>query len=158
MIRPIHCVAAALALLGAARAEAYCVYNELKDREVVVEQERHPDDLRNDRRFRGSIAPGASKCCQFHELDCNPGGRNNSVVKLLVLVPGTPSYECAPPGPDQMLKVTGTGTLRVQPNPNKKSANPYIVRIATADKDMTGPAGVACFEPTIPEAKPKGKK
>jgi hypothetical protein len=35
------------------------------------------------------------------QLDCNPSGRTNSVVKLLVLIPGTPDYECTPPGPDE---------------------------------------------------------
>ena len=142
----------------AAEARAYCVYNELKDRDVRVEQEEHPDALRNDRRMMATIKPGARQCCQFHQLDCNPGGRNNSVVKLLVQIPGTPEYECTPPGPDPMLKVTGSGTIRIQSNP-RKSANPYIVRIGTLDKDLTGPAGVACREPrAIQVSPPKGKK
>ena len=133
-------------MLGAAQARAYCIHNQLKDRDVSVEQDTHPDALRNDRRMRVTLKPGESKCCQFHELDCNPEGRNNSVVKLLVQIPGTPEYECTPPGPDPLLKVTGSGSIRIQPNP-RKSANPYIVRIATLDKDLTGPSGVPCHFP-----------
>ena len=146
-------------ICAAAEARAYCVHNELKDRDVRAEQEEHPDALRNDRRMLVTLKPGESKCCQFHELDCNPLGRNNSVVKLEVSVPGTPSYECSPPGPDRAVKVTGAGTIRIQPNPNKKSANPYIVRIGTLDKDLTGPAGVPCQEPRPKQVfPPKGKR
>jgi hypothetical protein len=145
-------------MLGAAQARAYCIHNQLKDRDVSVEQETHPDALRDDRRMRVTLKPGESKCCQFHELDCNPGGRSNSVVKLLVQIPGTPEYECTPPGPDPLLKVTGSGSIRIQPNP-RKSANPYIVRIATLDKDLTGPSGVPCQEPQSKQVSPpKGKK
>jgi hypothetical protein len=145
-------------MLGAAQASAYCIHNQLKDRDVSVEQETHPDALRDDRRMRVTLKPGESKCCQFHELDCNPGGRSNSVVKLFVQIPGTPEYECAPPGPDPLLKVTGSGSIRIQPNP-RKSANPYIVRIATLDKDLTGPSGVPCQEPKSKQVSPpKGKK
>ena len=132
-------------MLAAAEARAYCIHNELKDRDVRVEQEEHTDALRNDRRLRVTLKPGENKCCQYNE-----------VVKLLVLVPGAPEYECTPPGPDPLLKLTGSGTLRIQPNP-RKSANPYIVRIATMDKDMTGPAGIACQEPKA-VSPPKGKK
>ena len=145
-------------MLGAAQARAYCIHNELKDRDVSVEQETHPDALRDERRMRATLKPGESKCCQFHELDCNPEGRSNSVVKLLVRIPGAPEYECTPPGPDPLLKVTGSGSIRIQPNP-RKSANPYIVRIATLDKDLTGPSGVPCQEPKSKQVSPpKGKK
>ena len=145
-------------MLGAAQARAYCIHNQLKDRDVSVEQETHPDALRDERRMRATLKPGESKCCQFHELDCNPGGRSNSVVKLLVQIPGTPEYECTPPGPDPLLKVTGSGSIRIQPNP-RKSANPYIVRIGTLDKDLTGPSGVPCQEPKSKQVSPpKGKK
>ena len=145
-------------MLGAAQARAYCIHNQLKDRDVSVEQDTHPDALRDDRRMRVTLKPGESKCCQFHELDCNPEGRSNSVVKLLVQIPGTPEYECTPPGPDPLLKVTGSGSIRIQPNP-RKSANPYIVRIATLDKDLTGPSGVPCQEPKSKQVSPpKGKK
>ena len=150
----IKAIAIAGALLAAAHAHAYCIYNELNDREVKIEQETHPDPLRDDRRFRGTIPPGGSKCCKFHELDCNPFGRNNSVVNVAVWIPGEPVYECSfPPGTQSNVKVTGAGTIRIQRNPNPKSANPYIVRIRAHDKDLTGPRGVPCSE-----SKPKGKK
>jgi hypothetical protein len=156
----IRSIAIAAALLASTHAQAYCVYNELKDREVLVDQEMHPDPLRDDRRFRGTIAAGASKCCNFHELDCNPGGRANSLVNLGITLPGEPVYECAfPPGTLSNAKVTGAGTIRIQHNPNAKSANPYIIRIRTADKDLTGPRGVPCTEPKPKAAPPaKGKK
>jgi hypothetical protein len=148
----------AILMMGIPEARAYCVHNDLKDKDVRVEQEEHPDALRNDRRMRVTLKPGESKCCQSHELDCNPQGRTNSVVKLELVVPGTPSYECSPPGPDRAIKVTGTGAVHIQPNPNTKSANPYIVRIRTLDKDLTGPAGIACQEPKAKQVfPPKGK-
>ena len=143
-----------LALFASSEARAYCIHNQLTDRDVKVEQGRHPDALRDDRRTRITLKPGASKCCKFHELDCNPLGRNNSVVNLAITVPGEPPHECSfPPGANPSVKVTGAGTIRILPNPNTKSANPYIVRIATHDKDLTGPRGVPCAE-----HKPKGKK
>lgn len=145
---------AAVALTFAAQAQAYCVHNELRDRELRIEQQEHPDPLRNDRRMKLTLAPGASKCCDFHQLDCNPGGRNNSVVQLAVSIAGDPVYECSvPPGSISNVKVTGAGTIRVQNNPKKQSANPYIIRIRTHDKDLTGPSGVPCAEPKL-----KGRK
>jgi hypothetical protein len=153
-------IAAAALLAAASQAQAYCVFNELKDRTVVVDQETHPDALRDERRFRGSIAPGASKCCKWQELDCNPLGRENSLVKLGITVAGEPTYECSvPEGTVSDVKVTGAGTIRIQHNPNAKSAYPYIVRIRAKDKDLTGPRGVACTEPKPrQDAAPKGKK
>ena len=144
----------ALAALGAAvSAQAYCVQNELRDRSVVVEQEPNSDPLRRDRIFRHTLAPGEKQCCRFHDLDCNPGGRQNSVLNLSVRIPGAPEYVCGfPVGAEPYVKVTGGGTLRIVPNPRRKSATPYVVRIRTHDrKDLTGPRGLACPEP------PKGK-
>jgi hypothetical protein len=134
-------------------ANAYCIYNQLGDRSLVVEQEPHPDKLRDERRLKATIPPGASHCCPFHNLDCNPRGRNNSVVNLSVTIPGDPPYACGfPEGAAPNVKVTGGGTLRVQKNPRSKSAYPYIVRIYTHDrKDLTGPRGLVC--PAKPERK-----
>ena len=147
-----------LALFASTQAHAYCIHNQLADRDVRVEQEEHPSALRNDRRLQVTLKPGESKCCAFHQLDCNPGGRDNSVVNLEITVPGEPEYECAfPPVIGATAKVTGTGTIRVMPNPNRKSANPYIVRIRAHDKDLTGPKGVPCAEPKQ-KSKPKGSK
>ena len=71
-----------LALAVALPAQAYCVYNQLSTRDVVVSQETTPDPLREPRRFLHRIKPGEHRCCAFHNLDCNPGGRQNSVVVL----------------------------------------------------------------------------
>jgi len=142
-----------LLLAVAPAAHAYCIYNELKGRDVRVEQEEHPDELRNDRRMRVTIPPGGKQCCEFHQLDCNPLGRENSVVGLGIQVGGEPEYQCGVADRKQTLvKVTGAGTIRVQPNP-RQSSNPYITRVFTREgKDLTGPAGLACVE-----SKPKGK-
>jgi hypothetical protein len=142
-----------LLTMSAFDANAYCIYNQLSDRSLVVEQEPHPDKLRDERRLKATIPPGSSHCCAFHNLDCNPRGRNNSVLNLAVTIPGDPAYACGfPEGAAPNVKVTGGGTLRVQKNPRSRSAYPYIVRIYTHDrKDLTGPRGLAC--PAKPERK-----
>jgi len=146
-------VAAGLAALACAEAHAYCIANELRDRSVRVEQEEHPDKLRNDRRLSAVLHPGERRCCRFHDLDCNPEGRNESVVNLAVRIEGEPVYECGfPQGSEPNVKVTGDGTVRILRNPRTKSAFPYIVRVRTRDHDLTGPRGVVC-----PQAKTKGK-
>lgn len=143
-----------LAAAAAPAAHAYCVVNDLKARDVVVEQAEHPDPIRHDRRFQHTLKPGQRQCCDFHSLDCNPGGRNASVVNLAISIPGEPAYECRLPesGPPT-VKVTGAGTLTITNTTRAKSAYPFIVRIRANDgKDLTGPRGIACLE-----AKPKGK-
>jgi hypothetical protein len=144
---------AALLFLAASQAHAYCVYNET-DREVSVMQERHPDSMRDERKLQRVLAPGSQVCCEFHKLDCNPGGRANSVVNLEVRIAGEPQYSCGfPPGAQPNVKVTGAGTIRILHNP-RRSAYPYVVRVRTHDrKDLTGPRGLACTE-----SKSKGNK
>jgi hypothetical protein len=135
-------------------ASAYCIHNQLPDRSLRVEQEVHPDKLRDERRLKATIPPGGSQCCPFHRLDCNPRGRNNSVVNLSITIPGDPEYSCGfPEGAQPNVKVTGGGTIRVLKNPSAKSSYPYIVRIRTHDKDMTGPRGLVC-----PESRTKGNR
>jgi len=145
-----------LAVLGAlacAHAHGYCISNELHDRSVRVEQEEHPDKLRNERRLAATLRPGERRCCRFHDLDCNPEGRNDSVVNLSVILEGEPVYECGfPEGAEPNVKVTGGGAVRILRNPRTRSAFPYIVRVRTRDHDLTGPRGLAC-----PKAKTKGK-
>jgi len=150
MKRVVLAAALSCAALG---AQAYCVQNDLANRSIVVEQEKHPDSLRDERRFRHTLAPGEKQCCRFHDLDCNPGGRENSVVNLAITIPGEPAYACGfPEGSEPNVKVTGGGTLRVVRNPRRKSAIPYVVRVRTHDrKDLTGPRGLAC--PEIPKGK-----
>jgi hypothetical protein len=144
-----------LFFLAAIPAHAYCIYNQLPDRSVTIEQEPHPDKLRDERRLRATVKPGANHCCPFHRLDCNPGGRNNSVVNIAVTIPGEPTYECGfPEGAEPNVKVTGAGTIRILRNPRTKSAYPYIVRVRTHDRqDLTGPKGLIC-----PESRSKGKR
>jgi hypothetical protein len=144
-----------LLLAAAVPARAYCIVNQLKDRGIAVEQEVHPDPLRDERHLNLRLAPGARHCCDFHNLDCNPGGRDTSLVGLAVTIPGEPAYECRVPenAREISLKVMGGGTLRVTSNPRPRSAYPYVVRLtAHGGKDLTGPRGVACLP-----AKSKGK-
>jgi hypothetical protein len=132
--------------LFSGNAHAYCIHNQLKDREVTIEQDEHPDPMRNDRRMKTAIAPGGKVCCDFHQLDCNPTGRENGLVGLRTSVAGQPEYLCAFDRREPFLKVTGAGTIRIQPNP-RRSSNPYIARIYTREgKDLTGPRGLACTE------------
>ena len=146
----LRCALAALLAFFAAQAHAYCVHNET-DRVVTALQERHPDSMRNDRRFNRTLAPGSSACCEFHKLDCNPGGRANSVVNLELRITGEPPFVCGfPQGAEPNVKVTGAGTIRILRNP-RHSAFPYVVRVRTHDrKDLTGPRGIACTEPKPP--------
>ena len=143
----------AAVLLVAAHAQAYCVSNET-DRDVSVVQERHPSSMRDERKLNRVLAPKAQACCQFHNLDCNPLGRANSVVNLEVRILGEPAYACGfPPGAEPNVKVTGAGTIRILHNP-RRSAYPYVVRVRTQDhKDLTGPRGLPCTD-----SKPRGSR
>ena len=143
---------ATLAVL-ATGAHAYCVQNQLAGKSVRVEQEPHPDKLRAERTFRHTLAPGERRCCHFKNLDCNPLGRRDAIVSISVVIPGEPEHHCGyPEGAEPNVKVTGGGMIRIQDNPRRRSASPYIVRVRTHDKDITGPRGLAC--PAIPT---KGK-
>jgi hypothetical protein len=146
-----------LAALAASPAHAYCIYNDT-EREISVVQEKHPDSMRDERKFRQVLAPKSHACCEFHKLDCNPEGRQNAVVNLEVKILGDPPWVCGyPAGAEPNVKVTGAGTIRILPNP-RKSAFPYVVRVRTHDrKDLTGPRGVQCTEPKE-KPQPKGKR
>lgn len=133
----------ACGLASAFPARAYCVQNDLHDRDVYVEQSQIKDPLREDRELRLALKPGQKHCCR--NLDCNPGGRSESTVELRVTVMGEPAYLCAPERVGT-VKVTGDGLLRVQHNPRKSQLSPYIVRIRSGQKDLTGPRGVTCLE------------
>ena len=126
-------------------AGAYCIHNELRDRDIFVEQAQLKDSLREDRILRVSLKPGQNHCCR--NLSCNPGGRSESTVDLMVTVMGQPSYICAPETVGTRVTITGDGTMRVMHNPRKSQLSPYIVRIRSGQKDLTGPAGVPCLEP-----------
>ena len=137
-------------LFVAPSASAYCIENQLRDREVTVEQEYHKDRLREDRTLRATLQPGKRHCCR--NLDCVPDGRSESLVNLTVKVQGDPVYTCGHMEGATFLKVTGDGTVRVQHNPrHPKSSVPYIVRIRSGQKDLTGPAGLSCLPPPKPQ-------
>jgi hypothetical protein len=137
------------------QAQAYCVYNELKDRSVTVVQDTHPETMRENRVFNRTVAPGEKECCDHKNLDCNPDGKGMSPVGFTVKVLGDPVYVCGIPRgsePGKIVKIAGAGTMRVQPNPKfnpsvKDAAlgTPYIARLWGADnQDFTGPAGLPC--------------
>ena len=149
----VRAFAALMLLALAVEAQAYCIHNQLASRSVRVEQEAHPDKLRAERTFRHLLAPGERRCCHFKNLDCNPLGRRDAIVSLSVTIPGETAYHCGyPEGAEPNVKVTGGGQVRIQENPRRRGAAPYIVRVRTHDKDITGPRGLAC--PALPS---KGK-
>ena len=148
---------AILILAPATPAGAYCIHNELRDRDIFVEQAPVKDKLREGRELAVKLAPGKQHCCR--NLDCNPGGRSESVTTLWINVLGDPEYQCAFAEGYRDLKVTGDGLVRVQHNPRHpgKSSIPYIVRIRSGQKDLSGPAGLSCFPPPPPKD-PREKK
>ena len=149
----VRAALAAMLLAAPAGVHAYCVQNQLSFRSVRVEQEPHPDKLRDERAFRHTLAPGERKCCHFKNLDCNPLGRRDAIASLLVTIPGEPEYYCGyPEGSAPIVKVTGGGMIRIQENSRRKSATPFVVRVRTHDQDITGPRGLPC--PAVPT---KGK-
>jgi hypothetical protein len=131
------------ALAAALPARAYCLHNELPDRDVYIEQARLKSNLREGNELRVALKPGEKHCCR--NLNCNPGGRSESTVELTVSVLGQPEYKCAPERVEGVT-ITGDGVLRVQRNTRKSELSPYIVRIRSGQKDLTGPRGVTCLE------------
>ena len=139
-------------LAPALGAQAYCIQNDLKGRDVRVVQEPHPSGLRDKRTLDVLVKPGERQCCEPKNLDCNPEGKITSNVGLLVGISGEPAYACGiNSAVGRIVKVTGGGTVHVVDNPKAASANPYIVRVRTPERDVTGPSGLACNEV------PKGK-
>ena len=138
----VRSIAVLACLVPALPASAYCVNNELKGREVRIERDN----------TRGSamnlvLKPGDQFCCTPKDTECNPEGKITANVDLAISILGQPQYACgvndrgAP-----LVKVTGGGTVRVTDNPKKGSALPYVVRVRTQDRDVSGPSGVACNE------------
>ena len=141
-----------LALAAAAEAQAYCLYNGLRDRNVSFVQEEHPERSREPRKLNLTLKPGQQHCCNFYNLDCNPGGREEAVVGLAISIVEEPELKCGLPGgryKENQVSVTGTSNLRVMPNNRRSEAIPYVIRIRARDgKDLTGPTGVACRKPS----------
>ena len=150
MKRTLLAASLLLAATVCTEAAAYCVHNELKDKSITVVQEEHPDWKRQEARFKKTLPPGGSQCCEYKNLDCNPNGRPNSLVGLEVTVDGDTALKCGPvgmPEKGRQVKITGESTLRVVPNPkmDKGSTAPYIARVFNAEKqDVTGPSGLPC--------------
>jgi hypothetical protein len=130
---------------------AYCIYNDLRDRSVALVQEDHPEKSRQDRKLDVTLAPGKNQCCNFWNLDCNPGGREEAVVGIAVKIVEEPDVICGLPGGkyhENQVSVTGTGTLHIVTNPRKNSDIPYVIRARARDgKDLSGPSGIACRKP-----------
>ena len=61
MKRALLALAAVLAA-AATDANAFCVFNDLKDKAVVVTQEEHPDWKRQEARFQKTIACRSTNC------------------------------------------------------------------------------------------------
>jgi hypothetical protein len=141
----------AMGLFLALDARAYCIYNQLRDRSVSLLQEEHPERSREERKLNVTLKPGQSQCCNFWNLDCNPGGREEAVVGIVVKIVEEPDVTCGLPGGrnhENQVSVTGTGSLRIVTNPRKSGEIPYVVRARAHDgKDLSGPAGIACRKP-----------
>jgi hypothetical protein len=130
-------------------AQAYCIFNELKGRDVRVVQEEHPDALRVGRTVDQTLKPGEKYCCVGKNLDCNPGGGIQSMTNLAITIPGAPAYQCGiPERGATWVKVTGGGEAHVVNNPKESKASPYVIKVRTASGDVTGPSGLACPEYT----------
>ena len=130
----------AAALAAALPAGAYCVHNEIQGRDVRVAR----DNTRG-QALDMVLKPGDKYCCAPKDTDCNPEGKITANLDLDLTILGQPQYVCGINGSSQ-VKVTGGGTIRVVNNPRKSSASPYVVRVRTQDRDVSGPSGVACTE------------
>jgi hypothetical protein len=147
-------MAAGLALSAAALpAGAYCIHNDLKDRNVSLTQEQHPQDSRNAARLKALLKPGTRICCEVKNLDCNPDGKVTATIGIDVAVETDPPLKCGPvgvPPSARMVKVTGGGDVRIMANPrfNPKAndgTSPYVARVYSQEKkDMSGPNGLPC--------------
>jgi hypothetical protein len=134
-------------------AQAYCIYNDIKGRDVRVVQEEHPSSLRAGKEIDVTLKPGEKHCCIGKNLDCNPGGGIGSITRLAITIPGTPPYQCGVTEKNATwVKVTGEGEVRIVGNPKPSQASPFVARVASMGRDTTGPSGLAC-----PEYTPKAK-
>ena len=141
MIRRSLAVLACLA--PALPASAYCIHNDLKSNEVRIVR----DNTRGGGAMDLVLKPGDKFCCTPKDTDCNPEGKITANVDVEVMVLGKPVYACGVNDRGSpLIKVTGGGTARVVDNPKKSSANPFVVRVRTQERDVSGPSGVACNE------------
>ena len=132
-----------LAALSAAAipAQAYCIHNDLKDRDVKVVGELTKGSLMQ------TLRPGEKFCCTPKDTECNPEGKITSNIDFEITVLGKPEYVCGIGNRKRALvKLTGAGIARVVNNPKAKSELPYVVRVRSQDRDVSGPAGLSCNE------------
>lgn len=157
MFLPLASSLLPLAVFLSPPASAYCITNNLKEREVRIEQELHKDADRQGRELRRTLAPGEKVCCIVKDLDCNPTRRVDGYVDLTVRVLGEPVYECGyPAGKEPGATITGASQVGIYPNPKYPSGSsiPFVLRYWAQDgQDLTGPRGLAC-----PAAKKKEEK
>jgi hypothetical protein len=141
-----------VAFAAASEAQAYCLYNGLRDRSVSFTQEEHPERSREPRKLKLTLQPGQQHCCNFYNLDCNPGGREEAVVGLAITIVEEPDVKCGLPAgryKEHQVSITGTSNLRVMPNNRRSETVPYVIRVRARDgKDLSGPTGVACRKPS----------
>jgi hypothetical protein len=141
MIRRSLAVLACLA--PALPASAYCIHNDLKSHQVHIVR----DNTRGGGAMDLTLKPGDKFCCTPKDTDCNPEGKITSNVDIEITVLGQPSYACGVNDRGSpLVKVTGGGTARVVDNPKKSSSKPFVVRVRTQERDVSGPSGVACNE------------
>jgi len=126
----------------------YCITNNLKDREVRVEQEDHKDRDRVGRELRKTLAPGEKVCCTVKDLDCNPTRRVDGYVEFTIRVLGEPVYECGyPAGKEPGATITGASQVGIYPNTKYPGGStiPFVLRYRAQDgTDLTGPRGLVC--------------
>ncbi len=128
-------------------AHAYCIHNDIKGRDIRAVQEPHPSGLRDKRTLDVVIKPGEKSCCDAKNLDCNPEGKITANVGIMVSILGEPAYACGiNQAAGRIVKVTGGGSIHVVANPKPSATNPFIARVRTQDRDITGPSGLACNE------------
>ena len=136
----VRSIALAACLIPALPASAYCVHNEIQGRDVRITR-----DNSRGQALDMVLKPGDKFCCAPKDTDCNPEGKITANVDLDLTIQGQPAYVCGISGTSQ-VRVTGGGTIRVVNNPKTSSANPYVIRVRTQDRDVSGPSGVACTQ------------
>ena len=129
-------------LAPAIPAQAYCIHNDLKDRDVKMVAELRKGSLDY------TLRPGEKFCCTPKDTECNPEGKITSNLDLEITVLGKPEFKCGIGNrANALVKITGAGTARVVNNPKAKSELPYVVRVKGQDgRDVSGPAGLSCNE------------
>nr|AUN35544.1 hypothetical protein [uncultured bacterium] len=136
----VRSIAILACLAAALPASAYCVHNEIQGRDVRISR----DNTRG-QAIDLVLKPGDKFCCTPKDTSCNPEGKVTANVDLDLTIQGQPQYVCGINGSAE-VKVTGAGTIRVVNNPKKSSAHPFVLRVRTQDRDVSGPSGVACNE------------